>query len=129
MFAVLELSDFALIAVLILLIGAMTVALKPRDKARLFRLEQKLDMLLQHAGIKVPQSSLPSAAAEALRNGDKIKAIKHYRDATGAGLAEAKNAVERAESSGQYLESEAVARVWKSRRHFGGSHLRALFVA
>ena len=102
MFAVLELSDFALIAVLILLIGAMTVALKPRDKARLFRLEQKLDMLLQHAGIKVPQSSLPPAAAEALRNGDKIKAIKHYRDATGAGLAEAKDAVERAENSGQF---------------------------
>jgi hypothetical protein len=63
-------------------------------------LEQKLDLLLQHAGIQyIPR--FPPAATEALLAGDKIKAIKLYREATGAGLAEAKDAVEKAQSSGQ----------------------------
>jgi hypothetical protein len=90
MFAVLDFSDFAFIGLLlIVLTGGMTFALKPRDKARLFRLEQKLDLLLQHAGIQyVPQ--FPPTAAEALLAGNKIQAIVKYREATGAGLKEAK---------------------------------------
>jgi hypothetical protein len=39
---------------------------------------------------------LPSAAAEALRSGNKIEAIKAVRDATGMGLKEAKDYVEAA---------------------------------
>jgi hypothetical protein len=102
MFAVLEFTDFALIAGLIAVLTGGMVALKPRDKAHLNRLERKLDMPLEHAGIQVPQSSLPPASAEALRAGNKIKAIKLYRDTTGEGLKEAKDAVEKAEGSGQF---------------------------
>ena len=38
-----------------------------------------------------------NAIADALRGGNKIEAIKIYRELTGVGLAEAKQAIERAE--------------------------------
>jgi hypothetical protein len=103
MFAVLDIGDYAVIAFLILfLAGGTGVLLKPRDKGQLVRVEQKIDLLLLHAGIQyVPFADLPPAAAEALRAGNKIQAIKIYREATGVGLKEAKDAVDRAESAGQ----------------------------
>lgn len=39
-------------------------------------------------------SDLPAQAIEALRNGDKIAAIKYFRNSHGIGLKEAKDAVE-----------------------------------
>jgi ribosomal protein L7/L12 len=38
---------------------------------------------------------------DALRRGDKIEAIKRYRELTGLGLAEAKRAIDRAERFGR----------------------------
>ena len=43
---------------------------------------------------------LPSQAREFLDRGQKIAAIKAYREATGAGLREAKEAIESAERGG-----------------------------
>ena len=87
----------------------------PDESSRLLRLEQKVDFLFRHLGLDPsqallddgfapafgdafspsPQSDLPSAFYDALRTGHKITAIKIYREFTGAGLKEAKSAVDR----------------------------------
>jgi hypothetical protein len=62
------------------------------DQGALRRIEAKLDLILAHLGLEFrPLSEEVRRAAEA---GEKITAIKLYRQATGAGLAEAKQAVE-----------------------------------
>ena len=97
--AVLELTDFAIIAAIVAVLagGAATAAsyFRPADRDRLARVEQKLDLLLTHAG--VDYTPAPKAAWQALAEegpARKIAAIKTYREETGAGLAEAKRAVE-----------------------------------
>ena len=63
--------------------------------AALSRVEAKLDLVLEHAGLKyVPYANLPEPVIEALRNANKIQAIKHYREATGVSLKEAKDFIE-----------------------------------
>lgn len=61
---------------------------------RVVRVEQKLDLILDHLGIRQEEPALEQVAALA-RDGRKIEAIKVYRELTGAGLKEAKDAVER----------------------------------
>ncbi len=62
--------------------------------ARLARLERKIDAIIAHLGIELPDDGMEDIRALAA-SGQKIAAIKEYRNRTGAGLAEAKNAVER----------------------------------
>lgn len=66
------------------------------NDADLRRIERKLDLILKHLGI----DPLPPVSAE-VRSlavaGRKIEAIKVHREQTGAGLAEAKEAVEACE--------------------------------
>jgi Ribosomal protein L7/L12 C-terminal domain len=97
MFAVvLDFTDFVIIgAVVLLALSGLSVYLKPRDRARLARVEAKLDLLLKHAGIAYdPKVAVPPGVQDALQRGNKIEAIKLYREATGLGLAEAKEEVE-----------------------------------
>ena len=62
---------------------------------RLSQLDAKVDLLLKHAGLEFdPYENVSPAVIQALQRGEKIQAIKHYREATGVGLAEAKEAVE-----------------------------------
>jgi ribosomal protein L7/L12 len=64
----------------------------------LTRLEAKIDLLLADAGLHYdPFATLSASVVEALRSGDKIRAIKAYREATGVGLREAKEFVEQAQ--------------------------------
>jgi ribosomal protein L7/L12 len=59
------------------------------------RLDAKLDLLLQHAGVKFdPYKHVPSDVTEAVKRGNKIEAIKRYRQSTGVGLKEAKDFIE-----------------------------------
>jgi ribosomal protein L7/L12 len=63
--------------------------------AALARVESKLDLLLKNAGIQYdPFVNLSTPVLEALQRDDKILAIKHYREATGVGLREAKEFIE-----------------------------------
>jgi hypothetical protein len=63
--------------------------------AQLRRVERKLDLILAHLGIEYKDDNpLPPDARELADRGDKIAAIKAFRQNTGAGLAEAKHAVE-----------------------------------
>ncbi|RFC70769.1 ribosomal protein L7/L12 [Streptomyces sp. AcE210] len=62
---------------------------------RLARLEQKVDLLLSHLGVEEPQIPGMERVHELIRQGKKIEAIKVYRQLTGEGLKESKDAVER----------------------------------
>lgn len=62
---------------------------------RIDRLEDKVDLLLKDAGLEAPPLPRQDEVVALARAGKKIEAIKVYREATGAGLAEAKTAVER----------------------------------
>jgi ribosomal protein L7/L12 len=65
------------------------------EAARLRRIEAKLDLIISHLGLKYEESTeFPAEARKRVEAGDKIGAIKAYRMATQAGLAEAKQAVE-----------------------------------
>jgi hypothetical protein len=97
LFAVLEFVDFAIIAFLILAFAGSRAAasayLRPAGGGQLKRMEHKLDLILTHFGIEyVPPPK--SAWQELADAGQKISAIKAYRTQHGAGLLDAKNAVE-----------------------------------
>ncbi|GAA4534112.1 ribosomal protein L7/L12 [Amycolatopsis samaneae] len=62
---------------------------------RLARVERKLDLVLGHLGVDEPGTELAGEVEALLRQDKKIVAIKRYREVTGAGLKEAKDAVER----------------------------------
>ncbi|MEU6403859.1 ribosomal protein L7/L12 [Streptomyces sp. NPDC046985] len=65
-----------------------------RVDRRLARVEGKLDLILDHLGLREDEP-WRDEVVELVRAGRKIEAIKVYRKATGAGLPEAKDAVER----------------------------------
>jgi hypothetical protein len=59
--------------------------------ARLAKLEGQLNQLFKHFGLTYdPRANAPAGVAEALDRGDTLDAIRCYRAATLAGLAEAK---------------------------------------
>ncbi|MCX5055609.1 ribosomal protein L7/L12 [Streptomyces sp. NBC_00201] len=85
---------FSLIALLILFgIGSIESRISRQDK-RVARVEHKLDLILDHLGLREREPWADEVDA-LLRDGKKIAAIKVYREATGAGLKEAKEAVDK----------------------------------
>jgi hypothetical protein len=87
----------ALAALGLLLLAGLRYRLdRVQDRlAALSRLEAKIDLLLKHANITFdPYDHVAADVAEAARAGDKIRAIKLYRRASGVGLREAKDDVE-----------------------------------
>jgi ribosomal protein L7/L12 len=97
----------ALIVVLILglflviaILGGRLNAIE-RRVARLSVVEAQQDLLLTHFGLQFePYKNVPQAVVEALRSGNKIEAIKRYREATGVGLKEAKDFIEEVQRRG-----------------------------
>jgi ribosomal protein L7/L12 len=63
------------------------------QERRLTRIERQLTLIMERLDIEESGSPMPEVI-EQLDQGNKIKAIKLYREQTGAGLAEAKSAVE-----------------------------------
>lgn len=61
---------------------------------RLRALDQRIRLVMDHLGVVEPAPNLPPAVVEHLAQGRKLQAIKAYREATGVGLKEAKQAVE-----------------------------------
>ncbi len=68
----------------------------PEDAARLRRVERKLDLILESLGLadSEEEAGFPERARAFADRGEKIAAIREYRQATGAGLSESKKAVE-----------------------------------
>jgi ribosomal protein L7/L12 len=80
------------------------IAILQKKASSLSRIEAKLDLLLKDAGIAYePFADLPPSVVEALRGGEKIQAIKCYREATGAGLKEAKEFIEEVQRRGDLI--------------------------
>lgn len=63
---------------------------------RLARIERKLDRIMSHLGI-ADDADAHDPVRELLLQGRKIDAIKAYRERTGAGLKDAKDAVDEME--------------------------------
>jgi Ribosomal protein L7/L12 C-terminal domain len=57
------------------------------------RLERKVDLILSHLGLD-PHEGLDGKIVELVKSGQKIQAIKLYREQTGAGLKDARDYVE-----------------------------------
>jgi ribosomal protein L7/L12 len=88
------------LAIVVLAVSGLAVSLKPRESARLFRLEAKVDLLLKHTGLTYdPKAGVQAEVLEAIQRGEKIQAIKLYREATGVGLKAAKDYVEQLQAS------------------------------
>ena len=70
-------------------------------KARIEELEDRLKFIYRRLNIEYMDNNSDPVLApqiqEALRRGNKIEAIKIYRELTGVGLAEAKQVIDRAE--------------------------------
>ena len=70
-------------------------------RSRVNELEDRLRFLYERLNIDYADSNTDPIRSpqiqEALRRGNKIEAIKLYRELTGVGLAEAKQAIDRAE--------------------------------
>lgn len=70
-------------------------------KARIDELEDRLKFIYRHLNIEYLDNNsdpvLSPQIQDALRRNNKIEAIKIYRELTGVGLAEAKQAIDRAE--------------------------------
>ncbi len=70
-------------------------------KSRINELEDRLEFLYRRLNIEYADLNsdpvLSPQVQDALRRGNKIEAIKIYRELTGVGLAEAKQAIDRAE--------------------------------
>lgn len=72
-----------------------TVTLRlQRLERRADRAERRLGLILDHLGVVEPEPAGLDGVRALLHDGRRIEAIKAYRGATGAGLAEAKSAVE-----------------------------------
>jgi ribosomal protein L7/L12 len=70
-------------------------------RSRINELEDRLNFLYRRLNIEYADPSsnpvISPQVQDALRRGNKIEAIKIYRELTGVGLAEAKQAIDRAE--------------------------------
>ena len=95
-----RLAWFTVVSVVLIFFVLHWLSILLSGTMKLSRIEAKLDLLLQNAGINDdPYKSLPSGVAQALQRGDKIAAIKEYRAATGVDLGEAKEFIEEAQRS------------------------------
>jgi len=67
------------------------------EGARLRRLEAKLDLVMAHLGLEYDETvsaELTPKEINLINQGNKILAIRNYRERTGIGLKEAKQAIE-----------------------------------
>ncbi|MFD8981097.1 hypothetical protein [Streptomyces sp. NPDC059564] len=72
-----------------------TVTLRMRAlEDRADRLERRLGLVLDHFGIEEPEPAGLDDVRALVRDGRTVSAIKRYREITGAGLVDAKRAVE-----------------------------------
>ncbi|WP_091295738.1 hypothetical protein [Micromonospora halophytica] len=90
--------EYALAVLLVLaltLLAAQSTGPGRRDATalRLAEIERRLDLVMRHLGVVDEGPALPGVREHLLR-GEKIKAIRAYRAATGADLRTAKEAVE-----------------------------------
>jgi len=80
------------LAIFLVVFGSLRTA-KVNNEWRLSRLERKVDLILSHLGLD-PNQGVNEKIVELMKAGQKIQAIRLYREQTGVGLKEAKDYVE-----------------------------------
>ncbi|MER5940850.1 ribosomal protein L7/L12 [Streptomyces sp. NPDC001928] len=88
-----EIAGLFFILIGVLAVMGVQSRISQADK-RVARVERKLDLVIDHLGLRENEPRMDEVLA-LLRDDKKIQAIKVYREITGAGLKEAKDAVER----------------------------------
>ncbi|WP_405585855.1 ribosomal protein L7/L12 [Streptomyces sp. NBC_01092] len=88
-----EIAGLFFILIGVLAVMGVQSRISQADK-RVARVERKLDLIIDHLGLRENEPRMDEVLA-LLRDDKKIQAIKVYREITGAGLKEAKDAVER----------------------------------
>jgi ribosomal protein L7/L12 len=94
------LAFFLSVVAVAVAVSARSARSNPMSEARLARLEKRVAELAVHTGMPAPAA--PDGMDDVLalvESGQKIAAIKLYREKTGVGLAEAKGAVEDLEAA------------------------------
>ena len=87
-------ATFWLVLVLLLcVLGSSASGMRRNDAWRLGRLERKIDLILTHLGLD-PNHGVDAEIAAQMKAGNKIQAIRLYREKSGVGLKEAKDYVE-----------------------------------
>ncbi|MBT3152674.1 hypothetical protein HTV45_17635 [Streptomyces sp. CHD11] len=84
-----------LFLICVVLLGTITLQSHlSRAERRAARVERKLDLVLRHLGL---EEEIPGQdeIIGLVRQGKQVQAVKLYRESTGAGLVEAKQAVDR----------------------------------
>jgi ribosomal protein L7/L12 len=95
----------ALVGACIALVGSNVTRLNRLENrvAKLSRIEAKLDALLAHSGIEYdPCEGVEDQIIEALKAGNKIEAIKCYRESSGESLKAAKEHIEEIQRRGNF---------------------------
>ncbi|QKV91808.1 hypothetical protein HUT19_08690 [Streptomyces sp. NA02950] len=90
-----EIAVYITLFALVLLYPAIDGRMRRLDR-RAARIERKVDLVIDHLGITVPQPGVEEVV-RLLRENKKVEAIKVYRKLTDADLVEAKEAVDRME--------------------------------
>ncbi|MDG4860456.1 ribosomal protein L7/L12 [Streptomyces sp. T-3] len=88
-----EIAVFVMVFAVLLAGGSIEYKIKQTNR-RMARLEGKVDLILDHLGLRTSDPELNEVVALA-QDGKKIQAIKVYREITGADLKDAKDAVDR----------------------------------
>ncbi len=88
-----DLDTGLLVAILAILVLSILFHGGAREPSRLHAIDRKLNLILANLGID-PNEGLDRQIVELMRSGQKIQAIKLYREQTGAGLKESKDYVE-----------------------------------
>ena len=86
-------NSWLLVALMILVLLSLWSSTSSDNLQRLRRIERKVELILSHLGID-PSQGANQQVIELMKAGQKIQAIKAYREQTGAGLKEAKDYVE-----------------------------------
>lgn len=85
---------FLAAALMLVLVGRRDSVVAQRTAA-INRVEAKLDLLLSHAGIQYdPYAGIPQDVVQSLQKGNKVQAIKLYRQSSGATLKDAVDFIE-----------------------------------
>jgi hypothetical protein len=81
--------------VVVVVIGSAILTRLSRLDARSRLTQQRVERIVTHLGVDADDEPHVKAARDLIAQDKKIQAIKLWRDATGAGLADAKLAVDR----------------------------------
>lgn len=87
------------LALAVVALGFSSIALARPSKAaeierKLALIDRRLKLIMEHLDIAEPQPPEMPSVVQELEQGRKIQAIRLYREQTGVGLREAKDAVE-----------------------------------